>query len=293
MADSRWRKKPVVVEARQLTTQNGPELCKPDIFQATYEPACRVCDGSGKLTVPDGDGESATEQACPDPVHDRQAAPEQDDETPGYWTVRAALTTAVSALQHLILDADDENAAKATQALAKVDEIMAGTVRALTREPREALESLVRSDCANLISITMAEAILTAADAYAADEVVAAIEIGKRIEEARGGEGQWLSIAFMGHVELTGYVTEITLGGQPAFHVDLPEKLWGGNPMAWQEYAGSALYSRRPVAEASARAAWEAQRARAARRAQEEAQWHASQQRALEAGDDNDGEPEF
>jgi hypothetical protein len=41
--------------------------------------ACRVCDGSGKLTVPDGDGESASEQACPDPIHDRQPAPELDD----------------------------------------------------------------------------------------------------------------------------------------------------------------------------------------------------------------------
>lgn len=44
--------------------------------------------------------------------------------------------------------------------------------------------------------------------------------------------GQWLHIAFMGRVELTGYVTEITLGGELVFHVDLPDKLWGGNPLA-------------------------------------------------------------
>ena len=106
------------------------------------------------------------------------------------------------------------------------------------------------------------------------------------------GEGRWLQISFMGHVELLGYVTEITLAGQPAFHVDLPEKLWGGNPMAWEEYAGSALYSRRPVAEESVRAAWEAQRERAARRAREEAAWDAQQQRALEAGDADDDELE-
>lgn len=106
------------------------------------------------------------------------------------------------------------------------------------------------------------------------------------------GEGQWLSIAFMGHVELTGYVTEITLGGQPAFHVDLPEKLWGGNPMAWEEYAGSALYSRRPVSEESVRKAWEAQLERARRRAEQEAAWRAQDQvRALEAGDDDESGP--
>lgn len=155
-------------------------------------------------------------------------------------------------------------------------------------EPREALAILVRA----AYHSAEANAIMTAADAYAADEVAAALEIGKRVEEARG-EGQWLTIAFMGHVELTGYVTEITLGGQPAFHVDLPEKLWGGNPMAWEEYAGSALYSRRPVAEESVRKAWEAQLERARRRAEQEAAWRTPDQvRALEAAvDDDEAEP--
>ena len=73
--------------------------------------------------------------------------------------------------------------------------------------------------------------------------------------------GEWFQISFLGHVELTGYVTEITLGGQPAWHVDLPEKIWGGNELAWQEYAGTALYSRRPVTEKSVRDAWESARA--------------------------------
>lgn len=95
-------------------------------------------------------------------------------------------------------------------------------------------------------------------------------------------EGGWYRISFMGHVELTGYVTDVTIGGQPAFHVDLPEKIWGGNPLAWQEYAGSALYSRRPVTEATVREAWEA--ARASRAAWEEQQ----RQYELEASDQPD-----
>jgi hypothetical protein len=33
---------------------------------------CATCDGSGILTVPDTDGESASTQACPDPVHEDQ-----------------------------------------------------------------------------------------------------------------------------------------------------------------------------------------------------------------------------
>jgi hypothetical protein len=96
------------------------------------------------------------------------------------------------------------------------------------------------------------------------------------------GGGQWMTIAFMGHVELTGYVTEITLGGQAAFHIDLPEKLWGGNPMAWQEYAATALYSRRPVSEESVRKSYEA---RLARQAAYERQQAELATRAIEPGD--------
>lgn len=97
-------------------------------------------------------------------------------------------------------------------------------------------------------------------------------------------EGQWLRIAFKGYVELTGYVTEVTVCGQPVFHVDLPEKVWGGNPLAWQEYAATALHGRRPVTEESVHQAWDAEVAR-------RAAWEERQQRyALEAGDD-DGDP--
>ena len=124
---------------------------------------------------------------------------------------------------------------------------------------------------------------------------------GARFEEAApepaspaAGDGQFMQIAFMGHIELTGYVTEITLGGQPGFRIDLPERLWGANPLAWEEYSAAALFSRRPVTEESVRRAWEAQLARAAERARQDAEWRRMQeQRALEAGDgyDEDDEP--
>jgi hypothetical protein len=38
---------------------------------------CATCDGSGVLTVPDSDGESASEYACPDPVHNGKTAGQQ------------------------------------------------------------------------------------------------------------------------------------------------------------------------------------------------------------------------
>lgn len=99
---------------------------------------------------------------------------------------------------------------------------------------------------------------------------------------APDADGQWMTISFMGHVELTGYVTEITLGAQAAFHVDLPDKLWGGNPMAWEEYAATALYSRRPVSEESVRKSYEARIARQAAYERQQAEWAA---RELEPGD--------
>lgn len=39
---------------------------------ATPERACRTCGGSGSIMVPDSSGESASEYACPDPVHDEE-----------------------------------------------------------------------------------------------------------------------------------------------------------------------------------------------------------------------------
>ena len=103
--------------------------------------------------------------------------------------------------------------------------------------------------------------------------------------------GAWLCIAFMGHNEYTGYVTEIVKNGQPAYRVDLPEKLWGGNPLSYVEYAATAWFSDHPVTEESVRRQWEARVRAAAERARQEAEWaRMAQQRALTAGDDDDDE---
>jgi hypothetical protein len=95
--------------------------------------------------------------------------------------------------------------------------------------------------------------------------------------------GQFMFIAFAGHTELTGYVTEVTIGGKPAFHIDLPEKLWGGNPLAWEEYSADFLFSRHPVTQESVRAAWDAQLRRAAERARWQEDWQ-QERAALPAG---------
>ena len=84
-------------------------------------------------------------------------------------------------------------------------------------------------------------------------------------------------IVFMGRIEYTGYVTQITKHGQPAYHIDLPGKPWGGHLLAWVEHAASAWFSKRPVTEASVRRQWEARVRAAAERARQEAEW---QQRA-------------
>lgn len=110
-------------------------------------------------------------------------------------------------------------------------------------------------------------------------------------ESPDAGDGRWAIIAFVGHNEYEGYVTEVVKHGQPAYHVDLPERLWGGDPDAWVEYAASAWFSERPVAEVSLRRKWEADRERAARRAAQEAEWRRQrEQRALEAGEDDEGD---
>lgn len=97
-------------------------------------------------------------------------------------------------------------------------------------------------------------------------------------------EGQWMHIGFFGRIELQGYVTEIVVGGQPVFHVDLPEKVFGGDRNAWEEYAANALHNRRPLTEETVRKAWEARLERARRMAEQEAEWARQQQaRALEA----------
>lgn len=108
-------------------------------------------------------------------------------------------------------------------------------------------------------------------------------------EEPGPDNGGWFVIAFMGHTELTGYVTEVTLhGGVAAYHVDLPGKLWGGNPLDWQEYPASVLFSKRPVTEESVRKAWEAERERAGRWKRQQEEWGRAEPRALPAGDVRD-----
>lgn len=97
--------------------------------------------------------------------------------------------------------------------------------------------------------------------------------------------GRWSCIAFMGRNEYTGYVRDITKNGQPAYRVDLPGLVYGGNPLEYVEYAASAWFSEWPVTEASVRAAWEAKQRAAERRRQQEAEWARMQdQRALTDG---------
>jgi transcriptional regulator with XRE-family HTH domain len=106
-----------------------------------------------------------------------------------------------------------------------------------------------------------------------------------------GTGGYFAEIAFMGHNEHTGYVTETVKNGQPAYRVDLPEKLWGGNPLAYVEYSASAWFSERPMTGASIRSQWEAGVRAAAERARREAEWRrVDEQRALTAGREDDGE---
>jgi hypothetical protein len=104
--------------------------------------------------------------------------------------------------------------------------------------------------------------------------------------------GRWACVSFIGRNEYTGYVTEFTKSGQPAYRVDLPELIYGGNPHSYVEYAASAWFSEWPVTEASVRRAWEAERRHAAERARQEAEWRrADEQRALTAGiDEDDGD---
>jgi hypothetical protein len=106
--------------------------------------------------------------------------------------------------------------------------------------------------------------------------------------------GEFKTIAFMGHNEHTGLVTEFLKNGQPAYRVELPDKLWGGNPLAYVEYSASAWFSEHPVTEESVRTAWESRRKAAADRALREARWRQEQLEqeralALESGTGSDG----
>src|SRR6266705_5390949 len=120
-----------------------------------------------------------------------------------------------------------------------------------------------------------------------ADEALPGMPPAEVREVADGSPGGWFTIAFFGHIEHTGHVTEVTFhGGESGYHIDLPEKIWGGNPLAWHEYAASAMFSRNPVTEESVRAAWEAERARAEKWRRQQAEWDRAQsQAALPAGE--------
>lgn len=86
-----------------------------------------------------------------------------------------------------------------------------------------------------------------------------------------------------------GYVTEVTVCGAAMLHIDLPAKLFGGEPDAWEEYAPSALYGLSPVREESVRRAWESQRRAVEERARREAEWQRTQEQcALTAGRDGE-----
>lgn len=113
-------------------------------------------------------------------------------------------------------------------------------------------------------------------------------------EASGGGGGYFAEIAFMGRIEYTGYVTQVTKHGQAAYHIDLPEKLWGGNPLAWVEHAASAWFSERPMTGESVRRTWETQVRRAADRARQEAEWRRMQeQRAIEAAGSEDDDDDL
>lgn len=107
-------------------------------------------------------------------------------------------------------------------------------------------------------------------------------------------DGEWRSIAFMGHIEYDGFVREVTRNGQPAYRVELPDYVWGGDPSAVRHHAASAWFGDQPVSEESVRKAWEARRELAEQRRLREEEWQRQQERrALEpAGtSSDDGDP--
>ncbi len=100
-------------------------------------------------------------------------------------------------------------------------------------------------------------------------------------------EGEWLAISFMGHIEYHGaYVRQITRHGQPAYRIEPPEYVWGGDPYAVRYHAASAWFADYPVREESVRQAWERDQAAAAeRRQRDEELIRRGTVRALPAGE--------
>lgn len=105
------------------------------------------------------------------------------------------------------------------------------------------------------------------------------------------GDGEFKVISFMGRITHTGLVTEIIKHGQPAYHIDLPERLWGGNPHAWVEHSAAAWFSEEPISEEKVRSAWETEIRRRAMQAERERLWREQQAtHALEAGNGDGGD---
>jgi len=101
-------------------------------------------------------------------------------------------------------------------------------------------------------------------------------EAGQQPEAPAGGE--WATVELLGHRQRAGYVTEVTRFGAAMLHIDLPAKLWGGDPDAWEEYAPAALYGLHPVNGEAVRLRWEQDR-----------RWRQERlARVLTAGDDDD-----
>jgi hypothetical protein len=127
------------------------------------------------------------------------------------------------------------------------------------------------------------------------DCLMAITDEAEEVADGDGGgmelSGRWACISFVGRNEYTGYVRDITKNGQPAYRVDLPGLIYGGNPLDYVEYAASAWFSEWPVTEASVRAAWEAKQRAAERRRQQEAEWARMQERrALTDGTEDEDE---
>jgi hypothetical protein len=110
------------------------------------------------------------------------------------------------------------------------------------------------------------------------------------VELDLAASGYFAEIAFMGRIEYEGYVTQITKHGVAAYHIDLPERLWGGNPLAWVEHAASAWFSERPMTEASIRGRWESAVKAARLRAKREAEWARMQEQRAILGHGGPGE---
>lgn len=104
-------------------------------------------------------------------------------------------------------------------------------------------------------------------------------------------DGEWLEIAFVGRIEYRGaYVRQVTRNGQPAYRVELPDYVFGGDPAAVRHHAASAWFGDQPVSEQSVRKAWEAQQEAARLRRERAAEWERQQaERALPAGDEDTG----